>query len=50
MNNNDKIVTAINEFKKSVGDKAISIHGKQYSLVATRVGSCKKSSWIIIGS
>ena len=42
MNNNDKIVTAINEFKRSVGDTAISIHGKQYSLVATRLAVARR--------
>ena len=42
MNNNDKIVTAINEFKRSVGDTAISIHGKQYSLVSTRIGYARR--------
>ena len=41
-NNNDKIVTAINEFKRSVGDTAISIHGKQYSLVATRLAVARR--------
>ena len=42
MNNNDKIVAAINEFKRSVGDTAISIHGKQYSLVATRLAVARR--------
>ena len=41
-NNNDKIVTAINEFKRSVGDASISIHGKQYSLVATRLAVARR--------
>ena len=42
MENNDKIVAAINEFKRSVGDTAISIHGKQYSLVATRLAVARR--------
>ena len=43
MNNNDKIVTAINEFKRSVGEETdINIHGKQYSLVATRLAVARR--------
>ena len=41
-NNKDKIVNAINEFQKTVGDTAISIHGKQYSLVATRLAVTRR--------
>ena len=42
MKNNDKLITAINEFKKDHGDTAISIHGKQYNLVATRLAVARR--------
>ena len=36
-NKNDKLISTINDFKKSSIGQNISIHGKAYSLVSTRV-------------
>ena len=40
---NDKLIAAINDFKKSVVGQTISIHGKAYSLVATRVAIARRN-------
>jgi len=41
-NKNDKLVTAINEFKKIASSEAIKIHGKDYNLVSTRLGVARR--------
>ena len=33
----DKLVQAVNEFKKSLDGQTISIHGKNYATVALRI-------------
>ena len=42
-NRNDKLIAAINDFKKSLAGQTISIHGKAYSLVATRVAIARRN-------
>lgn len=42
MENNDKLIKAITEFKKIAADKAVKIHGNDYSLVSTRVGVARR--------
>ena len=42
MENNDKLVKAITEFKKIAGETAQKIHGKDYNLVSTRVGIARR--------
>jgi hypothetical protein len=41
-NNNDKLVKAISEFKKIAAVEAVKIHGKDYSLVSTRLGVARR--------
>ena len=41
-NDNDKLVQANNEFKKSLNGKTISIHGKEYATVALRVAIARR--------
>ena len=45
MDNNrpDKLISTINDFKKSSISQNISIHGKAYSLVATRVAIARRN-------
>ena len=38
----DKLIKAINEFKKSLAGQTISIHGKDYATVALRVGVARR--------
>ena len=38
----DKLVRAINEFKKSLAGQTISIHGKDYATVALRIGVARR--------
>ena len=38
----DKLVQAINEFKKSLKGQTISIHGKDYATVALRIGVARR--------
>ena len=40
--NNDKLVQAVNEFKKSLNGQTISIHGKEYATVALRVAIARR--------
>ena len=42
-NNIDKLVQAINDFKKSLNGQTISIHGKDYATVALRVGILRRN-------
>ena len=42
MANTDKLVQAVNEFKKSLDGQTISIHGKQYATVALRVAIARR--------
>ena len=42
MENNDKLVKAISEFKKIAAVEAVKIHGKDYSLVSTRLGVARR--------
>ena len=39
----DKLVLAVNEFKKSLDGQTISIHGKSYATVALRVALARRS-------
>ena len=41
-NANDKLVQAVNEFKKSLNGQTISIHGKEYATVALRVAIARR--------
>ena len=38
----DKLIKAINEFKKSLAGQTISIHGKDYATVALRIGVARR--------
>ena len=38
----DKLVLAVNEFKKSLDGQTISIHGKSYATVALRVAIARR--------
>ena len=38
----DKLVQTINEFKKSLAGKTISIHGKEYATVALRIAVARR--------
>ena len=42
-NKNDKLISTINDFKKSSIGQNISIHGKAYSLVSTRVAIARRN-------
>jgi len=42
MANTDKLVQAVNEFKKSLDGQTISIHGKSYATVALRVAIARR--------
>jgi len=42
-NRNDKLIAAINDFKKSVTGLTISIHGKQYATVAIRLAIARRN-------
>jgi len=42
-NRNDTLIAAINDFKKSVIGLTISIHGKQYAEVATRLAIARRN-------
>ena len=42
-NRNDKLIAAINDFKKSLAGQTISIHGKQYALVSTRLAVARRN-------
>ena len=39
----DKLITAINEFKKSLSGQTISIHGKDYATVALRIAVARRT-------
>jgi len=41
--NIDKLVQAVNEFKKSLDGQTISIHGKQYATVALRIAVARRA-------
>jgi hypothetical protein len=41
--NNDKLIQAINDFKKNLNGQTISIHGKDYATVALRVGIARRN-------
>jgi hypothetical protein len=41
-NNIDKLVSAVNEFKKSLNGQTISIHGKSYATVSLRVAIARR--------
>ena len=41
-NANDKLVQAVNEFKKSLNGQTISIHGKSYATVSLRVAVARR--------
>ena len=41
-NANDKLVQAVNDFKKSLNGQTISIHGKSYATVALRVAIARR--------
>ena len=43
MNKNDKLVTAIDEFKKVADSSSIDIHNKKYSLIVDRIGVARRS-------
>ena len=43
MNNNDKLVAAINEYKKVSKETDINIHNKKYSLIVDRIGVARRS-------
>jgi len=38
----DKLVQAVNEFKKSLDGQTISIHGKSYATVALRIAIARR--------
>ena len=42
-NRNDKLIAVINDFKKSLIGQTISIHGKQYALVSTRLAVARRN-------
>ena len=42
VNNIDKLVQAVNEFKKSLDGQTISIHGKSYATVSLRVSIARR--------
>ena len=42
-NKNDKLIKAINDWKKSTDGAAVQIHGKKYSLVSTRVAVARRN-------
>jgi len=42
MANTDKLVQAVNEFKKSLNGQTIPIHGKEYATVALRVAIARR--------
>ena len=42
MANTDKLVQAVNEFKKSLDGQTISIHGKNYATVALRIAIARR--------
>ena len=42
INNIDKLVSAVNEFKKSLNGQTISIHGKSYATVSLRVAIARR--------
>ena len=39
---NDKLIDAINDYKKDDGKKDVPIHGKSYSLVSTRIAYARR--------
>ena len=43
MNKNDKLVAAINEYKKVSKETDINIHNKKYSLIVDRIGVARRS-------
>ena len=43
MNKDDKLVTAINEYKKVSKETDINIHNKKYSLIVDRIGVARRS-------
>ena len=42
MKNNDKLIAAINDYKKDDGKNDVPIHGKSYTLVSTRIGYARR--------
>ena len=43
MDTNDKLIKAINDWKKSTGGTTVKIHGKTYSLVSTRLAVARRN-------
>ena len=42
MKTNDKLIDALNEFKKIAASEAVKIKGKDYNLVSTRLGIARR--------